>query len=86
MRGIRGGNFRLEMKLLEEDGGKILDPRKIRFRGSHGTGFKKIALLSGGHIITLSWVPPVGDKQNYASILRTHKATIIINFKCLPQL
>ena len=44
-RGIRGGNFRLEMKLLEEDGGKILDPRKIRFRGSHGTGFKKIALL-----------------------------------------
>ena len=25
MRGIRGGNFRLEMKLLEEDGGKILD-------------------------------------------------------------
>ena len=45
MRGIRGGNFRLEMKLLEEDGGKILDPRKIRFRGSHGTGFKKIALL-----------------------------------------
>ena len=45
MRGIRGGNFRLEMKLLEEDGGKILDPQKIRFRGSHGTGFKKIALL-----------------------------------------
>jgi len=45
MRGIRGGNFRLEMKLLEEDGGKILDPWKIRFRGSHGTGFKKIALL-----------------------------------------
>ena len=45
MRGIRGGNFRLEMKLLEEDGGKILDPRKIRFRGSHGTGFKKIAVL-----------------------------------------
>ena len=45
MRGIRGGNFRHEMKLLEEDGGKILDPRKIRFRGSHGTGFKKIALL-----------------------------------------
>ena len=44
MRGIRGGNFRLEMKLLEEDGGKILDPQKIRFRGSHGTGFKKIAL------------------------------------------
>ena len=41
----RGGNFRLEMKLLEEDGGKILDPRKIRFRGSHGIGFKKIALL-----------------------------------------
>ena len=33
MRGIRGGNFRLEMKLLEEDGGKILDPWKIRFRG-----------------------------------------------------
>ena len=28
----RGGNFRLEMKLLEEDGGKILDSRKIRFR------------------------------------------------------
>ena len=44
-KGIRGGNFRLEMKLLEEDGGKILDPRKIRFRGSHGIGFKKIALL-----------------------------------------
>ena len=41
----RGGNFRLEIKLLEEDGGKILDPRKIRFRGSHGIGFKKIALL-----------------------------------------
>ena len=45
MRGIRSGNVRLEMKLLEEDGGKILDPRKIRFRGSYGTGFKKIALL-----------------------------------------
>ena len=45
MRGIRGGNFRLEMKLLEEDGGKILDPRKVRFSGSHGTGFKTIALL-----------------------------------------
>ena len=45
MRGIRGGNFRLEMKLLEEDRGKILDPQKIRFRGTHGTGFKKIALL-----------------------------------------
>ena len=43
---IRGGKFRLEMKLLEEKyGGKILDPRKIRFRGSHGIGFKKIALL-----------------------------------------
>ena len=39
------GNFRLETKLLEEDGGKILDPRKIRFRGAHGIGFKKIALL-----------------------------------------
>ena len=45
MRGIKGGNFRLEMKLWEEDGGEILDPRKIRFRGSHGTGFKKVALL-----------------------------------------
>jgi len=45
MRGIRGGNFRLEMKLLEEDGGKILDPQKIRFRRSDGTSFKKIALL-----------------------------------------
>ena len=45
MRGIRGGNFRLEMKLLEEDGGKILDPWKVRFKGSHGTGFKKITLL-----------------------------------------
>ena len=45
-KGIRGGKFRLEMKLLEEKyGGKILDPRKIRFRGSHGIGFKKIALL-----------------------------------------
>ena len=39
------GNFRLETKLLEEDGGKILDPRKIRFRESHSIGFKKIALL-----------------------------------------
>ena len=45
MRGIRGGNFRLEMKLLEEDGGKILDPWKIKFRGSHSFGFKKIAPL-----------------------------------------
>ena len=45
MRGIRGGNFRLEMKLLEEDGGKILDPRKIRFRESHSIDFKNIALL-----------------------------------------
>ena len=45
MHGIRGGNFRLEMKLLEEDGGKILDAQKIRFRRSDGTSFKKIALL-----------------------------------------
>ena len=45
-KGIRGANFRLETKFLDEKhGGKTLDPRKIRFRGSHGTGFKKIALL-----------------------------------------
>ena len=45
MNGIWGGNVRMETKLLEEDGGKILDPRKIRFRGAHGIGFKKIALF-----------------------------------------
>ena len=45
-KGIRGANFRLETKFLDEKhGGKTLDPRKIRFRGSHGTDFKKIALL-----------------------------------------